>query len=324
MSDRPFFSMPYPGIFRVTCPTPFPGLPHVHAYLAEGPQGGVVLIDTTLGFEGSFDRVEQAVRWMDRDLSDVETIYLTHAHPDHVGLAARLCEASGAPAVCHPIAEQGLDAMATGERWQEIAAHYVEHGRDPETPREPSFTIPKPARLEHIEAGDHVTFAGSSWQVHWTPGHEWGHVAFFRPGDRLLISGDTLLGKITPHIGYTIEPSDPLGQFLESLDALAALEPSLVLPGHGRPFEEGAERARVIRAHHEQRLRRTIEILARRGPTHALDVSRELFGRDLMFFQERLAMAETLAHLEHLRLTGRLERDLTEGVWHYHIGKVVP
>ena len=63
----------------------------------------------------------------------------------------------------------------------------------------------------------------------------------------MLIVGDTVLGKITPHIGWMLEPADPLGQFLDSLEKVAQLEPSLVLPGHGRPFDEGAERARVDR-----------------------------------------------------------------------------
>jgi glyoxylase-like metal-dependent hydrolase (beta-lactamase superfamily II) len=320
MAERSYFAMPHPGIFRVTSPLPFPGLDHVHAYLADGKDGGLVIIDTTLGGEDAWPRIEQSLRWLDRRPADLERIYLTHAHPDHVGLAHELQRLSGAPVVCHPIAEQGLERMQTPARWQRVAEHYVAHGRRPEQAIERSgFSIPMPEHIEHVQEGDTVTFAGSTWDVYWTPGHEWGHIVFFRPSDRLLIAGDTLLGKITPHIGYMLEPDDPLGQFLGSLDKLTSLDVGLVVPGHGRPFERGAERARVIRRHHEQRLRGCMATLMHRRPLPAIEVARELFGRNLMFFEERLALAETLAHLEYLRLRERLVREMVDGVWHYDL-----
>jgi glyoxylase-like metal-dependent hydrolase (beta-lactamase superfamily II) len=136
--------------------------------------------------------------------------------------------------------------------------------------------------------------------------------------------GDTVLGKITPHIGWMADPSDPLGQFLGSLEKVASLEPSFVLPGHGRPFERGAERARSIASHHDLRLRRCIEILLRHGPSNAMEVARHLFDRDLFFYEERLALAETLSHLEHLRLRGRIHRELVDGVWLYQVHTLVP
>ena len=120
------------------------------------------------------------------------------------------------------------------------------------------------------------------------------------------------------------EPSDPLGQFIDSLDKVASLEPSFVLPGHGRPFERGAERARSISAHHDLRLRKCLEILIRRGPTNAMEVARNLFDRELMNYEERMALSETLSHLEYLRLRGRLHRSLVDGIWLYEVRTLVP
>lgn len=325
MSDeRPFLAMPSPGIFRITLPLPFPGLNHVHVYAAEGPGGGLVLVDTSLGFEDSFERIEQSVAWLGRRLSDVERIVLTHAHPDHIGLAKSLQDVAGAPVVCHPIAHSVFAQMQTFDKWQELTDHFVEHGRAPEDVRRAFFPLPLPERIEHVEEGDEVWLAGSPWEVQWTPGHEWGHIALFRASDRVVISGDTLLGKITPHVGYTIDPPDPLGMFLDTLDGLARLDPAFVLPGHGRSFDEGAERAAATRRHHEQRLRRCMEILQHRGPTTGLDVAREIFGpRNLMFFHERLALSETLSHLEYLRLRGRVRRERVDGIWRYEAARVV-
>ena len=64
--------------------------------------------------------------------------------------------------------------------------------------------------------------------------------------------------------------------------------------------------------------------IARRGPMHALDVAREVFGGNVMFYEERLALAETLSHLEYLRLRGRLHREQVDGIWRYEVHKLVP
>jgi glyoxylase-like metal-dependent hydrolase (beta-lactamase superfamily II) len=299
--------------------------------MAEGADGGIVVIDTAMPVGDSFDRILQGIEWMGRTPSDLERIYLTHAHPDHFGCAGLLQEASGAPVVCHPIARAALERMGNPDssRWERMADLYIEHGRTTEemVPSQASgaFAQMKYAeRMTEIEEGDTVTFAGGDWDIYWTPGHEEGHVVFHRRDDGVLVVGDTVLGKITPHIGWMAEPADPLGQFLDSLQKVASLEPSFVLPGHGRPFEEGAERARSIASHHELRLRRCLEILIRRGPSNAMDVARNLFDRDLFLYQERLALSETLSHLEYLRLRGRLRREQVDGIWLYEVPTLVP
>jgi glyoxylase-like metal-dependent hydrolase (beta-lactamase superfamily II) len=330
-ATRPFFAMSFPGIFRITCATPLSGLPHVHVYMAEGSSGGIVVFDTAMPYEDSFDRILHGVEWMGRQPGDIERIYLTHAHPDHFGCAGLLQEVSGAPVVCHPNAKRVLEAMGDPDpaRWQARMSMYEEHGwsSDEMIPSRMASTMTSmkfASDMTTIDEGDSVSFAGGEWDVYWTPGHEEGHVVFHRRSDGVLIVGDTVLGKITPHIGWMQDPPDPLGQFLDSLEKVAGLEPSLVLPGHGRPFEQGAERARAIAAHHDLRLRRCMAILLRSGPASAREVAQDLFDRDLMFFEERLALAETLSHLEYLRLRGRIHRELVDGIWRYEVHRLVP
>lgn len=332
--ERPAFAMPYPGIFRVTCPTPFPGLPHVHVYIAEGPGGGLIVIDTAMPGQDTIDRITLGIESMGRKVSDIESIYLTHCHPDHFGGAGLLQRATGAPVVCHPIAKDQLERMHNPDasRFMKMMNIFVEHGRSPENleemagPRSAFMSqMVFPDHMTTIDEGDVVRFARSDWDIYWTPGHEEGHVVFHRKSDGVCIVGDTVLGKITPHIGWQVEPPDPLGQFLDSLEKVAKLDPALVLPGHGRPFDQGAERARSIASHHALRLRRCLEIVMRKGPAHALAIARLLFDRDLMFFEERLALAETLSHLEYLRLRGRVDREMVDAVWLYSAARsIVP
>jgi glyoxylase-like metal-dependent hydrolase (beta-lactamase superfamily II) len=263
---------------------------------------------------------------MGRSLTDIETIYLTHCHPDHFGGSGLLQQATGAPVVCHPLAKSQLERMANPdpERFRKMMDVFVEHGRAPENideavgPRANFFSqMVLPKDMTTIDEGDIVGFGQGDWDIYWTPGHEEGHVVFHRRADGVCIVGDTVLGKITPHIGWFPDTPDPLGQFLDSLEKVAKLNPTLVLPGHGRPFDQGAERARSIASHHALRLRRCLEIVIRHGPAHGLDIARKLFDRDLMFFEERLALAETLSHLEYLRLRDRITREMVDDVWLY-------
>jgi glyoxylase-like metal-dependent hydrolase (beta-lactamase superfamily II) len=134
-------------------------------------------------------------------------------------------------------------------------------------------------------------------------------------GDGLLISGDHLLGTITPHIDYHGD-GDPLGDYLTSLGRIERLDPRLVLPGHGRPFPDGGDRARSVERHHDRRLGSIIQVIRREA--HTLDeITDEIFGATLLNFQRRLALGEALAHLAYLVKRGEVQQLAAEGSYRY-------
>ena len=156
---------------------------------------------------------------------------LTHAHPDHAGGSRRLVEAFEVP-------------VWVGERDRET----VETGRPP-APQ--TWAAPAVARLGGFEAvgvaralceGDDL---GQGFTVLETPGHSDGHVAFWRERDRTLVLGDVLfnLHPLTTRPGLREPPRvltrDP-GLNRESARRLAALEPELMLFGHGPPLRDPA------------------------------------------------------------------------------------
>ena len=83
-----------------------PGL--VNTYLLETP-GGLTLIDT--GFPRDTAKIISGIASIGRRPRDVSHILLTHAHPDHIGGAAALREATGAQVHAHridaPVVETG-------------------------------------------------------------------------------------------------------------------------------------------------------------------------------------------------------------------------
>ena len=124
----------------------------------------------------------------------------------------------------------------------------------------------------------------------------------------MLVAADHLLGTITPTVGlWPRSRPDPLGDYLDALEATIALDARLALPGHGEPIADPSGRAREIIAHHHERLDSTVAALGPE-PLSAYAVSLPLFGAELKPSARRFAVAETLSHLERLTLEGRARR----------------
>lgn len=183
---------------------------------------------------------------------------------------------------------------------------------------------PSAAELEHMRSWDRLSKEGllsldptvrvgddevvrlgrGEWIVVHTPGHTGDHICLFDPEHGTLLSGDHVLPTITPHIsGLTPEP-DSLAQFFDGLHRVAAIEGvTTVLPAHGLPFADLPRRVDEIIEHHQERLALLSDIADDLGDADVTGYSRRLF-------RERswgpMAESETYAHLEHLRILGRM------------------
>ncbi len=154
-----------------------------------------------------------------------------------------------------------------------------------------------------------------SYHVIWTPGHSDGHICLFRERDGVFLAADPVLPRITPNIGLysNMDRENPLGDYLASLNKVAALPASLVLPGHGEPFTDLAGRTAEIAAYHKERLQYILHLLAS-GPQHANQVTGQLFKQRTLNSDEarRMAVAEVLSHLEYLRFLRQVEQRRTK------------
>jgi len=155
---------------------------------------------------------------------------------------------------------------------------------------------------------------GERYRVIWTPGHSDGHICLFRERDGVFLAADHVLPRITPNVGLYSERDreNPLGDYLNSLEKVANLPASIVLPGHGEPFTDLAGRTAEIIEHHRQRELQILALLNER-PQHAYDLAEQLFGHRWNNSEaRRMAVAETLSHLEHLRFGGQVEQRRTK------------
>jgi glyoxylase-like metal-dependent hydrolase (beta-lactamase superfamily II) len=319
---------PAPGVFRLILPLPFPGLDRVNCYLLEDP-GGSTLVDCGLYLpddqhDHGWAHVVAEFKACEVDLSDVTKLVVTHAHIDHYGMAGRFLKETGAELVMHETASEDLEVYRNPEKIAaDLKEMFADHGVEAEVLEEITryedwrpfvSEVVEPTRT--VAGNENFAIGDRTWEVVYTPGHARTHICLWSASDSILISGDHLLGSITPHIDFRRGDTDPLGEFLQSLEKVEQLGPDLVLPGHGRPFEDGAERARVVMRHHDRRLGAILQVI-RREPATAQQITEAIFGADLIDFAHRLALGEALAHLAYLRRRGEIERIEVGGKYMY-------
>ncbi len=319
---------PAPGIFRLVLPLPFPGLDRVNAYLLEGDP--LTLVDSGIYApaherDHGWDDLREAIGACGHRVEEVGRLIITHPHIDHYGMAGRMIEASGCELWMHAHSDAEMemyrDPQESIARMREMLERHVS-GAD-ELDELTQFEDWRPFVHSVVDAtswldgGETFELSDRGWEIVHVPGHSPGHINLWAPEGRILISGDHLLPAITPHIDFKKwEEEDPLGDFMASLEKIERLGPDLVLPGHGRPFEDGAERARVILRHHDRRLGSILQVI-RREPHTAGEITDEIFGTTLLNFQRRLALGEALAHLAYLRKRGEIERIEKDGRYLY-------
>ncbi len=212
-----------PGVWRVK---EFPG-PTINVYLAEN-----VLIDAGR----KWDR-----RRIFSDLEGVEIaeVALTHVHPDHQGCAKWVCESRKVPLACHADDVDAMEGRAPVGSGAALVPRIYDR----------IWTGP-PHKVDRVlNEGDEV----AGFRVVHAPGHARGEVIFFRDSDRVAICGDVVrnLNYLTlrPSI---LEPPDEMtydpAENRRSIRKLAALEPSLILPGHGPAISDMDEFGRFVAA----------------------------------------------------------------------------
>ncbi len=157
---------------------------------------------------------------------------ITHAHADHQGASAAVCEQFGIELWC-PDAD--ADAMASGDLADRAPVNLVTRAQLR------WWAGPAHPVARRLREGDEV----GGFTVLETPGHSPGHVSFWRAEDRTLVAGDVLFGRhrVTGRPGLYEPPDmftpDPATN-RASIRRLAALEPAVVCFGHGPPLRDPA------------------------------------------------------------------------------------
>jgi glyoxylase-like metal-dependent hydrolase (beta-lactamase superfamily II) len=313
-------------IVQIQLPLPF-ALRIVNVYLIHD-DGGWAVVDTGLhtdegeaGWRAAFDAL--AIR-----PGDLTRIVVTHHHPDHYGMAGWLCGWNARATPVHIMARElaMIQQVWWRDEGQREAFGALSRRAGVDDAMLESFvdisaeirarTRPHVTAVETLHEGDRLRIGGREFRTIEAPGHSVGQALLYDEADALLLSADHVLLKITPNVGlWPGSDADPLARFVESLTTLRALDVRLALPGHKGLIHDWRGRIDELLHHHDERL---AHIRAAAQGATALEVALTIFPFERFTpHEQRFAVAEALAHLEHLRLHGDLRREEHDGVWRY-------
>lgn len=308
-----------PGVWSV--PVFWPGSPlrYTLAYLLSTGDGAV-LIDTGWPTDEGWESLVAGVGQTGHDITDIREVLVTHSHPDHLGMAARVREASGARVGMHPAEADHIGRLRLSDAGGRTAGWLRARGAPAAEAAEIVERIATAVtRYKQMAAPDVLIDDGSlpvpglGLRAIWTPGHSPGHLCFHDEGRGLLLTGDHVLPRISPHIGFDgddLADDDPLGRYLGSLSAMTGYTPDLVLPAHEYRFTGLGSRVTDLLAHHQARFAEIEHAVACQPGSSTWRIAELLTwsrGWDATTgVTRRAAVSETLAHLVHLARQGRV------------------
>lgn len=157
----------------------------------------------------------------------------THLHSDHCGGNAALQDAyPGLRTLIPPGLSRHVQA------WDPHALSYTPTGQD----------CPPFGFAGVLQPGTELQLGDLRWQVHAAPGHDPHSVILFEPASRVLVSADALWERGFGVVFPELDGDDAFAEVADTLDLIEALQPAVVIPGHGAPFTGVAQSIAVARA----------------------------------------------------------------------------
>ncbi len=314
-----------PGIHQLQVPIPDNPLGCTNTYLVQG-DGDYLLIDAGWNSAEALRALKKQLAEIGVDLEDISRIVITHAHADHYGLAGRLKQLTRAEITLHYLGRDIISSRNndTGQLLERIKQWLLINGVPAnELPKAQGTPLDR-ARMAAavlpdvvLRGGETISIGGFNFQILWTPGHSPGHICLYEPTRKILFSGDHVLPVITPNVSLQPQSKgNPLSDFLNSLNIVKKLDVSAVLPAHEHVFTGLSARVEEIIRHHNQRNSEIMETI-KAEPKTAYQVSSEITWmpqlggvrfKDLAPGDKRMAVLETLSHLESMRVDGKVDK----------------
>lgn len=300
-----------PSIFSIQVDLPQNPLRSLNVYVIMTPEQNL-LIDTGFNRPECHTALWRGIQELGLDLKKT-SIFLTHLHSDHTGLAWDFVE-QGCQIYMGRIDYQYLKEMKEGKNLSAVEELFRCEGFSKEElalqaegnqGRKYGVKNMFPAAL--VDDGAMLALGDLSVQCIHTPGHTPGHMVLYLPKYQLLFTGDHILFDITPNISVWNGVSHSLEDYLASLDKIRNLPVRTAFPAHRHGESNVYDRIDALQAHHRDRLKEIREAVDAHPGATAYQFAgmitwsaRGLGWDQFPPHQKWFAMGETLAHLSYL------------------------
>ena len=301
------------SIYKLVVRYPF-GMRELNSYLIRGDHGYTV-IDT-----GSY--ANESIKIWEQTISTgllIEKVVVTHAHPDHLGLAKWFQENHHIPIITSDLSYKEIQKR---KNQQNDASEFVFFLQKQGGPLISEKEVQKESFVYHFEPDeifekDHsIKIGNDTYETIWTPGHSPDHFCFYQPLQKVMFIGDHVLAKISPIISvWSKEDENPLKNYFDSLETISTYPTNLVLPGHGELIDNLYDRSKQLISNHNRRLRQVLESVKDEWKT-ARQVCHEIYGA----LNEKVEIAPLLAtitRLIYLESLGKMRSETRNGLVMY-------
>jgi len=307
------------NLYKIEIPLPESPLKSINSYVIKS-QERTLIIDTGMNREECRNSMESGLRELGVDIRKTD-FFITHLHPDHLGLVSSLATDSSTIYFNQPDANRikagiFLDVLIDFARLN----GFPENELQTISYTHPGFKFRPKGNLDFyiLKESDTIDISEYIFNCVETPGHTKGHMCLYEPSEKVFVAGDHILSDITPTVILWSDEWNSLKEYLASLDKVYELDIELVLPGHRDTFRNPRERIQELKHHHQKRLDEIISILEK-GRRNAFQVASRMTW-DIIYdswdlfpvMQKWFATGEAIAHLKYLEEKGMIRKEIEE------------
>lgn len=292
---------------------------------------GNLIIDTGFNNPENIKNMDDLFEKLNLDIRNT-SLFLTHLHSDHVGLAKYL-ENKGIKEIFlsetdGEIVENGF--LENGSQWQNIIKHSILQGLGKENLNikdHPGFKNRPKEKFNYTKLNpkDKLKIGEFNFELIDEAGHTPGMLGLYEKDKKILFCGDHILGKITPNITWWGEEyGDSLGIYLENLEKIKDYNIKYLFSSHRFLVDDVNERIEVLKAHHQKRLDETIQTIKKYKKVNTYEVTKNLSWdirakdwNDFPDSQKWFAVGEASAHLKYLLGKGLIDETTEDGIYYY-------
>lgn len=250
-------------------------------------------------------------------------LFITHLHSDHMGLA-QYFDYPDSTIYMGEIEYDYYLKLQSGRINKILADTFLVEGFPDSELEEATFK--NPARVYLPSESFSVTTVADQQKIRvggveltalLMPGHTAGQMCLYIEKEKIMFTADHVLFDITPNITNWPGMTDPLDQYIHSLNKIRSYAVETVFPAHRNLSDKSMEqRIEEIIAHHRARAEEILTAIREHPGSHAYEIASvitwSLHGRTFATApkqQKWFAVGETLAHIDYLLHRGRIRRE---------------